>query len=102
MATNGLDEYWVPEHVKDYLRKYSGYLDLDLFYGTHDDWRRLCAVAGASAGTKEEDVVSISRANVAAQIMEHLCSCRCTGIANRDATGPPGIATLAPTQAPSR
>ena len=54
---------------------YGGHLDLDLFYGTHDDWRRLCAVAGASAGTKEEDTVSISRANVAAQIMEHLCSC---------------------------
>ncbi len=49
---------------------YGGHLDLDLFYGTHDDWRRLCAVAGASAGTKEEDVVSISRANVAAQICE--------------------------------
>jgi hypothetical protein len=30
---------------------YGGHLDLDLFYGTHDDWRRLCAVAGASAGT---------------------------------------------------
>ena len=27
---------------------YGGHLDLDLFYGTHDDWRRLCAVAGAS------------------------------------------------------
>lgn len=53
---------------------YDGHLDLDLFYGTHDDWRRLCAVAGASAGTKE-DTVTISRANVAAQIMEHLCSC---------------------------
>ena len=54
---------------------YGGHLDLDLFYGTRDDWRRLCAVAGASAGTKEADTVSISRANVAAQIMEHLCSC---------------------------
>ncbi|MDO4429268.1 MAG: hypothetical protein Q4B91_07225 [Atopobiaceae bacterium] len=21
MSTNGLDEYWVPEHLKDYLRK---------------------------------------------------------------------------------
>lgn len=21
MGANGLDEYWVPEHVKDYLRK---------------------------------------------------------------------------------
>ena len=33
-------------------------------------------MAGASAGTEEEaDTVTISRANVAAQIMEHLCSC---------------------------
>lgn len=54
---------------------YSGHLDLDLFYGTHNDWRRLCAVAGASAGTEEADIVSISRANMAAQIMEYLCSC---------------------------
>lgn len=54
---------------------YGGHLDLDLFYGTKDDWRRLCAVVGASAGTKEADTVSISRANVAAQIMEHLCTC---------------------------
>ena len=55
---------------------YGGHLDLDLFYGTADDWRRLCAVAGASAGAKEEaDIVTISRANVAAQVMEHLCTC---------------------------
>lgn len=54
---------------------YGGHLDLDLFYGTRDDWRRLCAVAGASAGTGEVKEVAISRANVAAQIMEHLCDC---------------------------
>ena len=54
---------------------YGGHLDLDLFYGTKDDWRRLCAVAGASAGTGEVKEVAISRANVAAQIMEHLCNC---------------------------
>lgn len=54
---------------------YSGHLDLDLFYGTKDDWRRRCAVAGASAGTEEAKEVAISRANVAAQIMEHLCNC---------------------------
>ena len=54
---------------------YDGHLDLDLFYGTHDDWRRLCAVAGASAGTEDVKEMAISRANVAAQIMEHLCSC---------------------------
>ena len=54
---------------------YGGHLDLDLFYGTKDDWRRLCAAAGASAGTREVKEVPISRANVAAQIMEHLCNC---------------------------
>lgn len=54
---------------------YGGHLDLDLFYGTKDDWRRLCAVAGASAGAREVKEVAISRANVAAQIMEHLCTC---------------------------
>ena len=54
---------------------YGGHLDLDLFYGTKDDWRGLCAVAGASAGAGEVKEVSISRANVAAQIMEHLCNC---------------------------
>ena len=54
---------------------YSGHLDLDLFYGTRDDWRGRCAVAGASSGTKEAETVAISRANVAAQIMEHLCEC---------------------------
>ena len=54
---------------------YGGHLDLDLFYGTKDDWRRLCAVAGASSGVGEVKEVAISRANVAAQIMEHLCNC---------------------------
>ena len=54
---------------------YGGHLDLDLFYGTKDDWRRLCAVAGGSAGTGEAKEVAISKANVAAQIMEHLCTC---------------------------
>ena len=55
---------------------YGGHLDLDLFYGTRDDWRRRCAVAGASTGTSEEaKEVAILRANVSAQIMEHLCTC---------------------------
>ena len=29
MSTNGLDEYWVPEHVKDCLRKIGFALPLD-------------------------------------------------------------------------
>lgn len=29
MGANGLDEYWVPEHVKDYLRKIGFALPLD-------------------------------------------------------------------------
>lgn len=43
---------------------YGGHLDLDLFYGTKDDWRRLWAVVGASAGNGEVKEVAISRANV--------------------------------------
>lgn len=52
---------------------YSGHLDLDLFYGTKADWQRLCKAAGSSSEEVKE--VAISRANVAAQIMEHLCNC---------------------------
>ena len=29
MGANGLDEYWVPEHVKDYLRRMGFVLPLD-------------------------------------------------------------------------
>lgn len=29
MGANGLDEYWVPEHVKDYLRRLGFVLPLD-------------------------------------------------------------------------
>jgi hypothetical protein len=29
MSVNSLDEYWVPEHVKDYLRKLGFVLPLD-------------------------------------------------------------------------
>lgn len=56
------------------IEGYSGHLDLDLFYGTKADWQGRCAVAGASA-VEEVEEVSINRANVAAQIMEHLCNC---------------------------
>ena len=41
MATNGLDEYWVPEHVKDYLRKLGFVLPLDdmvPWIRSWDDW----------------------------------------------------------------
>jgi hypothetical protein len=41
MATNGLDEYWVPEHVKDYLRKLGFVLpldDMEPWIRSWDDW----------------------------------------------------------------
>ena len=41
MATNGLDEYWVPEHVKDYLRKLGFALpldDMEPWIRSWDDW----------------------------------------------------------------
>lgn len=37
---------------------YAGDLDLDLFYGTRDDWRGRCAVAGASGGSSPPGSVS--------------------------------------------
>lgn len=41
MGANGLDEYWVPEHVKDYLRKLRFVLPLDdvePWIRSWDDW----------------------------------------------------------------
>ena len=41
MSTNGLDEYWVPEHVKDYLRKLGFVLpldDMEPWIRSWDDW----------------------------------------------------------------
>lgn len=55
---------------------YSGHLDLDLFYGTKADWQRLCKTSGSK---EEGEAMAISRANVAAQIMEHLCTCSLHG-----------------------
>ena len=73
---------------------YGGHLDLDLFYGTKDDWRRLCAVAGASVGTGEVKEVAISRANVAAQIMEHLCTCSLHGYSQPGRHGTSGYCNV--------
>ena len=41
MGANGLDEYWVPEHVKDYLRKLGIVLpqdDMEPWIRSWDDW----------------------------------------------------------------
>lgn len=66
---------------------YSGHLDLDLFYGDASKWRQYTqkgsAVAKAAATVKavvsnakgDAKTVVVSRANIAAQIMEHLCTC---------------------------
>lgn len=74
---------------------YSGHLDLDLYFGTRDDWRRRCAVAGASAVTEEVKEVAISRANVAAQIMEHLCNCPEHGYSQPGRHGTSGYCSVA-------
>jgi GH25 family lysozyme M1 (1,4-beta-N-acetylmuramidase) len=69
------------------IKGYSGRLDLDLFYGTAANWgsytQKGSAVAKAAATAKAAvsnakstaKTVVVSRANVAAQIMEHLCTC---------------------------
>ena len=41
MGVNGLDEYWIPEHVKDYLRKLGFVLpldDMEPWIRSWDDW----------------------------------------------------------------
>lgn len=41
MGANDLDEYWVPEHVKDYLRKLGFVLpldDMEPWIRSWDDW----------------------------------------------------------------
>lgn len=66
---------------------YSDDLDLDLFYGTAAEWKAMAAKAGAASqaaaavtsavsnASGAAKATAISRANVAAQIMEHLCTC---------------------------
>lgn len=66
---------------------YSGDLDLDLFYGSKANWtsyakknstaaKAVATVKAAVSNVKPSAKASvISRANVAAQIMEHLCTC---------------------------
>ena len=66
---------------------YSSSLDLDLFYGSKSAWQALVTKAGAVAqaaaavksaisnASSDAKATAISRANVAAQIMEHLCTC---------------------------
>ena len=41
MSLNSMDEYWVPEHVKDYLRKLGFVLpldDIEPYIRSWDDW----------------------------------------------------------------
>lgn len=73
---------------------YAGDLDLDLFYGTKDDWRGRCAAAGASAGSEEVKEVAIDRANVAAQIMEHLVTCPEHGYSQPERHGTSGYCSV--------
>lgn len=78
---------------------YGGHLDLDLFYGNADDWRGRCAVADAPVGDSKEAVaVAISRANVAAQIMEHLVTCPLHGYSQPGRHGTSGYCSV-PTDA---
>ena len=49
MGANGLNEYWVPEHVKDYLRKIGFALpldDMEPWIRSWNNWMSVCARAG--------------------------------------------------------
>lgn len=83
---------WVAPTVFQYastgrVAGYSDDLDLDLFYGTAAEWKAMAAKEGAASqavavvtsavsnASGAAKATTISRANVAAQIMEHLCTC---------------------------
>lgn len=66
------------------VKGYGGDLDLDLWYRDRAAWLSMCAVGGklaaavkavVSGAAKVTKAETVSRANVAAQIMEHLCTC---------------------------
>lgn len=45
MSLNSMDEYWVPEHVKDYLRGLGSVLpldDMEPWIRSWDDWMGAC------------------------------------------------------------
>lgn len=71
------------------------------------DWEADALNLGAAWAKKWLDrvkakTVSISKANVAAQIMEHLCTCPLHGYSQLGRHGPLGTAASRPTQAPSK
>ena len=75
---------------------YSGNLDLNIFYGSKADWKALCKVVkGGSGDLGKEKAVSINRANVAAQIMEHLVSCGEHGYSQPGRYGTSGYCSVA-------
>ena len=77
---------------------YSGNLDLNIFYGTKADWKALCKVVkgGSSSGSGgKEKAVGISRANVAVQIMRHLCTCDLHGYSQPGRYGTSGYCSVA-------
>lgn len=57
------------------LQGYDGALDLDIFYGTKSDWRRMAAIDGKVVSIKpREEPMTLSLAEVATRLMEHLCT----------------------------
>ena len=57
MSVNELDEYWVPEHVKEYLRRLGFVLpldDMEPWIRSWDDWM------GAVGGPRQEEGTSVT------------------------------------------
>lgn len=76
------------------IARYAGHLDLDLFYGSKADWLKWCKASGASK-SEETKGMAISRANVAAQIMEHLRNCPEHGYSQPGRHGTSGYCSVA-------
>ena len=81
---------------------YAGHLDLDLFYGTKADRKARCKAVGSNTAEEVKEV-AISRANVAAQIMEHLfATALSAATASQGVTARAVTAAWSPTLEPSR
>ena len=69
------------------IKGYPSELDLDIFYGTEADWN---ALAGKASTPTQQATKTVSRANVAAQIMEHLVTCPEHGYSQKHREGTSG------------
>lgn len=66
MSLNNLEEYWVPEHVKDYLRKLGFVLPLDDMESWIRSWGDWIGASGGFFDYRDKDDVGACTRSIAA------------------------------------